>query len=118
MDKTFVMDIITPDQTAMSREVTSIVVPATEGYLGILANHSPLMAELKPGKIQVKEPGDKKAIIIIGGGFMDVNKNVVTILADSVDFVDEQVVTDFSGLNLAEAEKALKEARKRVAEVA
>lgn len=113
---TFMMDIVTPDQKALSREVNSLVVPAIDGYLGVLANHAPLMAELKPGKMQIKEAGGKMAVVVIGGGFMDVNSNHVTVLADSVEFIDEQEVSDFSGLNLAEADKALKEARARMDE--
>ncbi|OQY26979.1 MAG: ATP synthase F1 subunit epsilon [Candidatus Cloacimonetes bacterium 4572_55] len=117
MTKSFQMDIVTPDKTALSREVTSLVVPAAEGYLGVLANHAPMMAELMPGRIQIKEPNGKKAIIVVSGGFMEVKDNKVSILAESVDYIEEASVADFSGLDMRKAEEALKEAKKRLAEL-
>ena len=116
LEKTFRMEIVTPDKRAFSREIFSLIVPAYEGYLGVLANHAPMMAELGAGKIQIKEPDGNKSLIVISGGFMDVNDNVVTILADSIDFFEEKIVQDFDGLNLAEADRALADARKRVSE--
>lgn len=113
-EKSFQMDIVTPDKQALTRSVTSMVVPGVEGYLGVLANHAPMMAELAPGKIQIKEPDGKKGIIVISGGFLDVKDNKAIILAESVEYVEEAMVNDFSGLNLADADAALADAKKRV----
>ncbi len=115
MEQSYQMDIVTPDKTAFSRSVTSIILPTVEGYLGVLANHAPLMAELAAGKIQIKEPDGKKAIVVISGGFVDVKSNKMTILAESIDYIEEKMVNDFGGLNLAKADTALKDARNRMA---
>ena len=115
VEKTFQMHIVTPDKTALSKDVISAVVPATEGYVGILANHAPMMAELAPGKVQIKAPNNMKAVIVISGGFMDVNKNTMTILAESVDYIEEKTVKDFSGLDMSKADEALKAAKENYA---
>ena len=54
MGKTFLLEIVTPEQVLYSREVESVVVPAYEGYLGILAGHAPLLATLKPGELTIR----------------------------------------------------------------
>ncbi len=117
LDKTFQIDIVTPDKTALSREVVSAIVPAAEGYMGILANHAPLMAALRAGKIQLTARGETKAVVVISGGFMDVNNNKVTILAESVDYIEEKTVRDFSGLDMVKADDALKAAKKHASEL-
>ncbi len=85
MSKTFRLVIVTPEKTVYDSQVSSIVAPGELGYLGVLANHAPLITSLKAGKLEVTDPSDTKTSINLSGGFMEVVKNTVTILADSVE---------------------------------
>jgi F-type H+-transporting ATPase subunit epsilon len=71
------------------QDVKSIVVPGSEGYLGVLSHHAPLITALGPGKITISESEDKERIAAVSGGFLEVSDNVATILADAVEFIDE-----------------------------
>ncbi|NLC58039.1 MAG: ATP synthase F1 subunit epsilon [Armatimonadetes bacterium] len=84
-DRTFTLDIVTPEQLVLSEDVASLTVPAVEGYLGVLAGHAPLMAELRQGEIHARRADGTRVAMTIGGGFMDVGHNHVVILADSAE---------------------------------
>ena len=95
----------------LSEEVELTIAPGSEGDLGILANHAPLMTSLRPGEVRVSLPdGRTLSHIVIGGGFMQVAGEQTTILADSAERVDE--------IDVSRAEADLAEARKLLAEVA
>lgn len=90
MDKSFHVSIVTPDKTIFEGRAQSLIAPAELGYLGVLANHAPLITNLSPGKIILKE---KSAETIIfhssGNGILEVLKNNVSILADSIEIGKE-----------------------------
>ncbi len=116
-EKTFIIDIVTPDKTAFNCKAISLTAPGVEGYFGVLANHAPMMAELHPGKLQIVEPEDVRCLVVIGGGFLEVADNRVVVLADSVDYIEQKEVRDFNGLNMAEADLALADAEKRLQDI-
>ena len=70
-----------------SGDVESVVVPGAEGQLGILANHASLMSILSTGLIRLISEGNEVRFNV-DGGFIEVNKNSVTILADSCETVE------------------------------
>jgi F-type H+-transporting ATPase subunit epsilon len=74
------LEIISPDEEIFTGEVSSIVVPAIDGSLGILDNHAPLITTLKEGDIELK--GDSDQVISIKGGVLEVLRNKVVILAE------------------------------------
>ncbi|MBD3168192.1 MAG: ATP synthase F1 subunit epsilon [candidate division Zixibacteria bacterium] len=80
----FTLSIVTQEKILLEKEVTSVIAPGSEGYLGILTNHAPLITALKAGKLTVKEQGDIENDYFISGGFLEVSNNVVTILVDGV----------------------------------
>lgn len=81
MAKNFYLDILTPEKTVYSGEVFSLIVPAEFGFLGVLADHAPLIAALKPGKITfAPNHAPRSSVEIDGGGFIEVFKNRATIL--------------------------------------
>lgn len=84
MAKNFKLIIITPEKIAYETEVTSIIAPGDLGYLGVLADHAPLITSLKTGKLEITETSGSKTTMTLSGGFMEVLKNNVTILADSI----------------------------------
>jgi F-type H+-transporting ATPase subunit epsilon len=83
------LSIVTPEKTFLDEDVNSLVVPGTEGYLGILSNHAPLITALKPGRIEYRDAHDKIQFLAVSGGFLEVSDNVATLLADTVEAADE-----------------------------
>lgn len=75
------LEIITPDQDLFSGEATSVVVPAVDGYLGIMNNHAPLISTLKAGDVVIKTNGAEQTVAI-KGGVVEVLQNKIVVLAD------------------------------------
>jgi F-type H+-transporting ATPase subunit epsilon len=79
------LQIITLEKTVFDRQVVSIIAPGSEGYLGVLANHAPLLTALGAGHLTVKETPGREYIYKLAGGFLEVSNNLATILADSLE---------------------------------
>ena len=85
-DKSFALEILTPERTVFTGEVTSLAAPAALGYLGVLAHHAPLMTTLTPGKITCREAaGQSRVFQSAGAGFLEVRRDRVTLLADRIE---------------------------------
>lgn len=82
---TFLLEIVTPERKIYGEEVDMIVVKGEEGELGILPNHIPMVSPLKIGPVRIKKDGSEK-LIAVNGGFMEVRKSKVVILAESAEF--------------------------------
>ena len=82
---TFTLSIVTPEHILFEEEVESIVVPGAKGYLGVLANHAPLITPIEPGKMTVRKSSSTEIVMAISGGFLEVSQNKATVLADAVD---------------------------------
>jgi len=108
-DRALALEIVAPDRSVYSDDqVISLVVPAAEGYMGILPHHAPLMAELRIGEILVKHANDSPQIIATSGGFLMVENNQVTILADTAELSQS--------IDIQRAEEAKHRAEQRIAE--
>ncbi len=84
-DKTFTLEILTPHRKVFTGSVSSLVAPGAFGYLGVLANHAPLVATLAPGKVTYRDPeGRATALQSSGTGLLEVHHNRVTLLADEI----------------------------------
>ena len=81
-------DIITQERTVFSEQVDSVNLPGTEGRMGILPNHSPLLSTLDFGEVMVRKSGQEE-YFAIGGGFVEVQPDHVIVLADSAEQADE-----------------------------
>lgn len=76
------LKIVSPERIEFEGEVTSVLVPGTLGQFEILMNHAPIISTLEKGKVvYVLDGGEKKSIDIIGG-FVEVQKNVVSVCAE------------------------------------
>jgi F-type H+-transporting ATPase subunit epsilon len=81
MAKSFTVDIVSPESTVWSGEAEFIVARTTEGEIGILADHEPVMAALTTGPVII-EHGNDKTTIGVHGGFLQVLANQVTLITD------------------------------------
>jgi len=112
MATTYPLEVVTPERVMLSEQVTMTLAPGTEGQLGILARHAPLMTELAPGEVRATlADGRTTSHIVISGGFLEIaaGEGRTTILADSAERVDEIDITRAEA-DLATAQQMLAEA--------
>jgi len=83
MASTIRCDIVSAEQEIFHGEATMIVATGELGELGIAPRHAPLITRLKPGKVQVTQPGGEVLDFAISGGILEVQPQLVTILADT-----------------------------------
>lgn len=76
-------DIVSAEAEIFRGEVSMVVASGEEGELGIVARHTPLITRLKPGQVRVKDADGKEHFYYVSGGILEVQPNVVTILADT-----------------------------------
>ena len=81
MARTLLCEIVTPERIVYTNEVDMVVAPATDGEIGVLPLHAPIVTSLGTGEVRVKH-GDKREWFAISGGFMQVHEDKVIILAD------------------------------------
>ena len=79
---TLQVDIVAAEGQIYSGEATAVFAPAIEGELGILPRHAPLLTRLKPGAVRVRN-GDAEQAFFVGGGILEIQPKLITILADS-----------------------------------
>lgn len=82
-------DIVSAEAEIFQGEATLVVATGEVGELGIAPRHAPLITRLKPGKIVVTQPDGSQLDFAIGGGILEVQPEVVTILADTAIRADE-----------------------------
>ncbi len=88
-DKTFKVSVITPQRIVYEGQASSLIAPAELGYLGVLADHAPLIANLVPGKITIRGPSDRTKIFNSAGkGIIEVLENNVSLLIDSIGKIE------------------------------
>jgi F-type H+-transporting ATPase subunit epsilon len=78
----FQISVISPEKVLYSGEAVHSVIPGSDGYFGVMANHAPLIAELGIGVLKI-ENGSETHRIVIDGGFAQIKGNVVNVLANS-----------------------------------
>src|SRR5438552_16281532 len=83
------VQIVTAEREVSAGETVDMVVaPGAEGVVGILPRHAPLLTTLLPGIVRVKKGGAEEAMAV-GGGFLQVARDQVLILADTAERADE-----------------------------
>jgi F-type H+-transporting ATPase subunit epsilon len=78
------LDIVSPEVQIFSGLVEMVSVTGEMGELGILPGHTQLLSAIKPGQVKITKQGGAKEIYYISGGFLEVQPNCITILADTV----------------------------------
>lgn len=79
---TFNLIIVSAEKKIFEGLVKSVQVSGVEGELGILANHTPLLTAIKPGIVKYILENGNEEVIYVSGGFLEVQPNIVTVLAD------------------------------------
>ncbi len=78
------LEIITPGEKLFEGEVKLIKVPGTKGSFAILRNHAPIISTLQEGSIKIIGQDNKTSYIDIKGGIIEVNRNRIVVLADTI----------------------------------
>lgn len=87
-EKTIHLAVVSPSKSVFEGEVEGIQLPASEGMLGVLPGHAPMLALLGHGKVSIHTE-DGETDYFVSGGFFEVKNNRVTVLADSVETIAE-----------------------------
>ena len=82
------LEVITPERKVYDDEVDMVIAPGSEGYLGILPHHAPLLTGLGPGEFRVKKGGVEEVLAVFGG-FMDVRADRVVVLTEAAEPAEE-----------------------------
>jgi len=106
MPKPFTVQIASPERVCFEREVTSLVAPGYDGYLGVMANHAPMVAELLTGTLTLTTPDGEEQEVAVSGGFLSVADNRVIVLADTAEVARD--------IDLDRAQAAERRARERL----
>lgn len=100
-------ELVTADRVVLQEEgVDMVVAPGADGQLGVLPHHVPLITTLAPGELRIKRGGEETSIVVTGG-FMEVTREKVLVLADAAERSEE--------IDIARAEEARRRAQERLA---
>lgn len=102
---TFLVEIVTPERKVYAETANMVSVTGVEGELGILPNHIPFVTPLRIAPVMIKRDG-KIDVIAVNGGFIEVRKDKIVILAESAE-----ISTD---INIERAEAAKQRATQRL----
>ncbi|MGH8680636.1 MAG: F0F1 ATP synthase subunit epsilon [Burkholderiales bacterium] len=84
MANTIHVDVVSAEESIYSGEAEFVVLPGVMGELGIYPKHTPLLTQIKAGAVRIKVPGqEEETLVFVQGGFLEVQPNVVTVLADT-----------------------------------
>ncbi len=101
------LEIVTPEGRAYQDDVDMVVLPGSEGELGIYAAHVPLMTQLMPGEVRIFKDG-KQTELVVGSGFAEITQTQVSVLTDSA-MEDESIDENVAEEAIKRAEAALKD---------
>ena len=77
------VDVVTAEERLYEGNAKFVVIPGTEGELGILPGHERLLTRMRPGTVRVTQENDEEVILFVAGGFVDVQPEQVIVLADT-----------------------------------
>ena len=100
--------VVSVERSLFEGDVEFIIANGADGELGVLARHAPLMTILKPGPLRIQEVyGGTEQVLFVGGGFLEVLPDRVTVLADVAEHAEE--------ISLERAEEARRRAQEKLA---
>ncbi|MAX16927.1 MAG: ATP synthase F1 subunit epsilon [Nitrospina sp.] len=105
MSQKLILSIVTPEKQLVAEEVDQVNAPGSEGDLGILYDHAPILTNLRSGQLSYEKDGETIALVV-SGGYLEVSENRVTVLAETGEFLHE-IDRERAERAHAEAEKLL-----------
>jgi F-type H+-transporting ATPase subunit epsilon len=93
------LEIVSPEKLLLSKPVDMVVIPASEGEMGVLVNHAPMIVLLRGGTVRLYQGGNVTETLYVSGGFAEVTPQRVTVLATEA--------TPVASVSRAEGEKRL-----------
>jgi F-type H+-transporting ATPase subunit epsilon len=104
----FPLRVVSVERSLFEGDVEFMIANGADGELGVLARHAPLMTVLKPGPLRIQETfGGSEELLFVGGGFLEVLPDRVTVLADVAEHADE--------ISVQGAEEARRRAQEKLA---
>ena len=97
------LEIVTPEKLAFADTVDAVTLPGSEGELGVLPHHAPLVSNLGVGELRIRKGGSEESFAIVGG-FLQVLPDKVVVMAETADVASE--------IDLDKAQEARKEAER------
>lgn len=123
------LDIVTPSKSVFQGNIKSITVPGSKGRFQVLINHAPIVSTFDIGMIKIDFPNNHSDYYSTGGGTIEVLNNKITLLADSIELVqdidvdralkakqraEERLATKTNEINVTRAQAALARAINRL----
>jgi F-type H+-transporting ATPase subunit epsilon len=100
--------VVSVERSLFEGDVEYMIANGADGELGVLARHAPLMTILKPGPLRIQEVyGGPEQVLFVGGGFLEVLPDRVTVLADVAEHAGE--------ISIERAEEARRRAQEKLA---
>jgi F-type H+-transporting ATPase subunit epsilon len=103
----YLLRVVSVERSLFEGEVEFMLANGADGELGVLARHAPLMAVLKPGPLLIRIAPGNEQLLFVGGGFLEVLPDRVTVLADVAEHADE--------ISVERAEEARRRAQEKLA---
>ena len=100
------LEVVSPDEKVYEADISMLIVRSTGGELGILPKHAPLITGLIPHAMRVKLPGGEEQLIAVAGGFMEVQRDKITVLATAAKLP--------INIDVLRAQRAYKRAKERL----
>lgn len=107
MADSFKFELVSPERLLVSQDVTSVVIPGTDGEMTVMAQHAPVMTTIQPGVVTVMGEGGNERYVVFGG-FADILPESCTLLAESAVNVKD--------VDAGDVEQRIQDAREDVAD--
>ena len=111
------VNVVSAEEQIFSGEAKFVALPGEGGELGILPKHTPLITRIKPGAVRIQRPNGDEEFVFVAGGLLEVQPDVVTVLADTAirgKDLDEAKATEAKKA----AEEALRNAKDKLDQAA
>ncbi|MFO7846026.1 MAG: ATP synthase F1 subunit epsilon [Balneolaceae bacterium] len=105
-EKTFKAQVLTPEGSKFDGDIVSITVPGASGNFQMLYNHAPIISALDVGQVDIRKSDDSEITYAVSGGFVEMNENQVTLLAERAVSPED--------IDVSKAEKRLSDAKEKL----
>lgn len=89
MADSFNFELVSPERLLLSESASEVIIPGADGEMTVMANHAPVMTNVKPGIVEVKSASGSSNRYVVFGGFADILPDACTVLAESAVHVDD-----------------------------